>query len=161
MTNKSSGRTYGCLFPQDALRRRPAVTLAVHDTGLCWCWSPHPTPPLPSLSCLVLQLMASQGVETIEEFCNNASRPKVSVQEWNAAMQPHNFEPATVNVLFAKCLSKVCGCGCGCQRGARFATRVSVFFLSDTMVTAGPLRSPRVVCPLCHSPTFQQQASKT
>eukprot|EP00752_Nemacystus_decipiens_P016278 g14557.t1 len=55
---------------------------------------------------LSLQLMGNQGAETVREFVDNAARPKVSLQEWNAAMNPSNFEPPTVNMLFAKCLSQ-------------------------------------------------------
>lgn len=62
--------------------------------------APRPPPSLP-------KLLASQGVETVKSFCDNPARPKVSLQGWNAAMHPYEFEPGTVNLTFAKCLVQV------------------------------------------------------
>lgn len=108
LDDEGEQRVFGCTCPPEFFLHiyeirtcRPAVTPAV--PGMYCCVGHHVTPSLALLS----QLMGSQGVETVSEFCNNASRPKVSVHEWNEAMQPSNFEPTTVNMLFAKCLSKV------------------------------------------------------
>lgn len=127
------------------------------------CVGHHVTPSLALLS----QLMGSQGMETVSEFCNNASRPKVSVEEWNEAMQPSNFEPTTVNMLFAKCLSKVrMGVSEGLCRMPPISMRCGVFYFyllvvfgpSLTIVTPGGGPSDRFLC-LPFAPASSQQTS--
>ncbi|CAN0206541.1 unnamed protein product [Ectocarpus sp. 12 AP-2014] len=69
---------------------------------------------------LSLQLMASQGAETIQEYCSNPSRPKVSFGEWSTAMKPKRLEPRTVMMEFARCLLMVNGVS---AEGARVIAR--------------------------------------
>ncbi|CAM9195821.1 unnamed protein product [Ectocarpus sp. 6 AP-2014] len=69
---------------------------------------------------LSLQLMASQGAETIQEYCSNPSRPKVSFGEWSTAMKPKRLEPRTVTMEFARCLLMVNGVS---AEGARVIAR--------------------------------------
>ncbi|CAM9160402.1 unnamed protein product, partial [Ectocarpus fasciculatus] len=69
---------------------------------------------------LSLQLMASQGAETIEAYCSNPSRPKVSFGEWSTAMKPKRLEPRTVMMEFARCLLMVNGVS---AEGARVIAR--------------------------------------
>ncbi|CAM9177440.1 unnamed protein product [Pylaiella littoralis] len=69
---------------------------------------------------LSLQLMGTQGAETVEQFLANPSRPKVTFREWDAAMHRTQFEPPAVTLEFAKSLSTVTGIG---PEGARVIAR--------------------------------------
>lgn len=60
--------------------------------------------------CLPSQLIGSQGLESVGDFCHNGSRPKVSLVEFNQATRSAVLEPKTVNLTFAKCLTAVRQC---------------------------------------------------
>lgn len=101
----------------------PAVARsAVHDVDLIEC------PPPTAGHSRSLQLLDSQGAETIGEFLANPSRPKVTLKDWNAAMDPKNFEPSKVTLEFAKCLSMVCiyECEIHMMKAFRYTVRMSM-----------------------------------
>lgn len=60
-----------------------------------------------SLAMPAVQLMASQGTESVGEFIRNRSRPKVSLREFNAVLPMEEFEKPSISIKFAQCLYSV------------------------------------------------------